>query len=109
MQPIYYEGVDLFAEDGSGHLGTFCNECLKQTYPEQDVEAENVSPIFSNIELDHYPVCDVCYYVFDYIGLTEYGAAGQAIEHINMAQQYITNKEIRAQLDQIIEAIDQEW
>lgn len=73
MKAWDYEGVDLFAADGSGHIGTYCNECFATLHPTVDINAEHVAPIFATDERDYYPSCEWCGYVFDYINLTEEG------------------------------------
>lgn len=70
MKTFDYLGVDVFAENGSGHIITLCNECMEgATF---DVEVDPM-PIFADSELDYYPECEACGVVFDYINLTEYG------------------------------------
>lgn len=71
MKAWDYEGVYVFAEDGSGHLGTYCNQDAKRRG--YDLEAENLSPIFATDEGDFYDSCEDCGYVFSYINLTEEG------------------------------------
>ena len=68
-----YDGVNLFAADGSGHIGTYCNEDFRKHFPEIDIESEQVSPIFTTDEMDYYPSCEICGGIFDYVSLTDEG------------------------------------
>ena len=52
MKAWDYYGVDLFAADGSGHIGTYCEADFKRLYPEIDINSEQVSPIFASDEFD---------------------------------------------------------
>lgn len=71
MHATDYRAVDVFAEDGSGHIGTFCYPAC--TPEDLDVEADHVRPVFASDELDHYPVCDKCGGEHDYVSLTTDG------------------------------------
>jgi hypothetical protein len=75
MKTWSYSGYEVFAPDGSGHLGTVCEEHFSQMFPELDEDAEYVCPIFADTEMDYYPSCEFhgCEVVFDYISLTEDG------------------------------------
>jgi hypothetical protein len=75
MKAWDYEGVHVFAEDGSGHMGTYCNYCFVKACPGMDIEADNIAPIFATDESDYYPECEMCGGVFEYINLTEEGKA----------------------------------
>lgn len=71
----HYEGVHIFAEDGSGHVATLCNEHAGQAG--YDLEADNIAPIFASDEMDSYYSCEVrgCEEVFSYVNLTRDGEA----------------------------------
>jgi hypothetical protein len=62
--------AEVFAADGSGHIGTYCEHHLPEGI---DADSEQVSPIFASDELDYYPACDVCGEQYTYMGLTEDG------------------------------------
>lgn len=74
MHAFDYRGVYVFAPDGSGHIGTYCNACAKEAGHE-DLDADHISPIFATDEADSYPSCETCGGVFEYINLTEDGRA----------------------------------
>lgn len=81
MKLDHYEGVYVFAEDGSGHVATLCNHHAAEAG--YDLEAEYISPLFAGDEVDSYDCCDVheCDAVFDYVSLTEDGQAWLAEIH----------------------------
>lgn len=63
-----YEAVEVFAEDGSGHIGTYC-----ETHIPEGVLPVDVAPIFIDSEVDHYPVCETCGREHRYMKLTQEG------------------------------------
>jgi hypothetical protein len=69
MKSYDYEAV---AYDGA----VYCCGCLPDGVTE---ESEEASPIFADSEWDCYPVCDHCGCTHDYVGLTSYGQAREAL------------------------------
>jgi hypothetical protein len=59
--------------------GVYCTECLPvdPEMEECDHTGTAPGPVFADQEWDHYPVCDVCHTVHDYVSLTEEGRANE--------------------------------
>lgn len=55
----------------------YCIDCLPQGVTTEDAD---VTPIFADSEWDHYPICDSCQAIHDYVSLTDYGQARQRIQ-----------------------------
>lgn len=72
MRSFDYDAVTY---DGA----VYCTGCLPKGITSDHTECY---PIFADSEWDHYPMCDHCQEVHDYVSLTSYGQAHLRVEEI---------------------------